>query len=362
VAVARQVADVAGFEHRRPQHADADPAQHAVPRFEADDVWRRLRENLYRYEAIVCPWDGMNDALNGTVVAVTGFGGELYRGPGGHAKRFKKTLPDNVDDMAAMFIDYHQKHDPLRILDPSVSELQDEWLTQWVHRASHEVRLDQLPEKFFVDYRLGHWNGPLGQGKPGLININPLLSPFVAGKIGELSPEARASERFHFEVMLRAAPELLSVPLLDDGWSASITESSPVPLPAHAPPPPVTSTTRVMKTWQWPFLEGQGDAIEEVLVEAQHTTAFAEVCDVDKLRRKVRQAATFNVNHKGKALIAGLAVAMALLGDLDPVIDRPDRFRPRGADDPARPPRPAATGVPASRPADGARAGLEEGA
>jgi hypothetical protein len=329
VAVAKEVAQVAGFAHRRPRHKDAAPDDRALAVFNADDVWRRLRESLYRYEAMVCPWDGMNDPLNGTILAVTGFGGELYRGPGGHAKRFQKELPDTVEGMIGMFVDYHQKHDPLRVLRPDVSRFQDEWLAQWVSAAADEVRLDQLPEKFFVDYRLGHWNGPLGQAKPGLININPLLSPVVARKIGELAPEARGSEQFHYEILMRAAPELLSVPLVGDGWSPELAERSPVELPPKPVQIEKVASTRVMKSWQWPFLESEVEPIEAVLVDAQKNTDFSGICDVPRLRRQFRKADTFDVNHKGKALISGLAVAMALLGDLRPVCDRPDRIRAR---------------------------------
>ena len=61
---------------------------------------------------------------------------------------------------------------------------------------------------------MGHWNGPLGQDKPGRINVNPLLSATVAHKVAELDLSVRATERLHFEVLWRTAPELLTVPFL----------------------------------------------------------------------------------------------------------------------------------------------------
>lgn len=340
VACAAAVSEVGGFPHQRagpPAPAPAaasEPAGLAAsdvqipPQLQPDRIWQRLRQAVYRFEGIVCPWDGSCDPLTGAFLFVSGFGGELYRGPGGHAKRFKRRQPETVDEMAEMFVDYHQVHDPLRALSPIERRYQAEWMRSWVHEAVDVVRFDLLPEKFFVDYRLGHWNGPLGQYKPGHINVNPLLSPVAASRVVELQPDVRSAERFHFEVMLRTAPELLSVPFLGDTWSPSIIESSPVPLPTEPFPVERKPTPRLMKSWQWPFLESQPHAIEDRLVEAARTSPMGEVCDVQRLCRAVHRAHSFNSNVKGKAIISAVAVALALLGRAEPFVDDPQP--PRG--------------------------------
>jgi hypothetical protein len=324
VACAAEVAKIGGFAHRHVGPVGR-LASSVTPDsgFEAALEWERLRQSLYRYEEIVCPWDGTCSPQMGTVLFVTGFGGELYRGPGGHAKRFKRRQPANVDEMAEMFVDYHQVHDPLGLLAAAENDFQAEWLTEWVHAAVDEIRFDLLPEKFFVDYRMGHWNGPLGQSKPGRINVNPLLSASVARKITELDLSVRATERFHFEVLWRTAPELLTVPFVGDTWAPEIHERSPVLLPKEPFPVERKPTTRLMKSWQWPFLETQTAEIEDVVVEAKRETAFGELCDVRRLRHAIRRAGSFNNNVKGKALISALGVAMTLLGRAEPFVDQP---------------------------------------
>src|SRR5690606_5183720 len=82
---------------------------------------------------------------------------------------------ETVEQMGEMFVNFHQRHDPLNILRPEIREWQADWLRDWVRDAAREVPLDVLPERFSVQYRLGLWNGPLGQNKPGRIQLNPLL-------------------------------------------------------------------------------------------------------------------------------------------------------------------------------------------
>jgi hypothetical protein len=330
VACAAAVAKAGGFHHRHVGPVKRPGTPTRADGFDAALEWERLRQSIYRYESIICPWDGTCSPQLGTVLFVTGFGGELYRGPGGHAKRFKRRQPENVDEMAEMFLDYHQVHDPLGVLDPQENAFQAEWLTSWVHAAVDEIRFDLLPEKFFVDYRMGHWNGPLGQDKPGRINVNPLLSATVARKVAELDLSVRATERLHFEVLWRTAPELLTVPFLGDTWAPEIHERSPVMLPREPFPVERKPTTRLMKSWQWPFLETQVSEIEELFVEAKRHTAFGQLCNVPRLRQAERNAGSFNNNVKGKALVSAVGIALTLLGRDEPFIDVP--VPPRQAD------------------------------
>ena len=73
--------------------------------------------------------------------------------------------------------------------------------------GADEIRLDLLPERFYADYRLGHWNGPMGQARPGSVVVNPLLLATAVRKNLELSSEARSSERFIFEACAEPRPK-----------------------------------------------------------------------------------------------------------------------------------------------------------
>ena len=89
-------------------------------------------------------------------------------------------------------------------------------------------------------------------------------------------------------------------------------------------------TTRLMKSWQWPFLETQVSEIEELFVEAKRHTAFGQLCNVPRLRQAERNAGSFNNNVKGKALVSAVGIALTLLGRDEPFIDVP--VPPRQAD------------------------------
>ena len=324
VECAAAVAQAAGFPHTRLGHGAARTSvSRVMPAFEPSVLWRRLRQHAYRFEAIVCPWDGMTDPLRNTTLSIKGFGGELYRGPGGHAKRFKREHPATVEAMAEMFVDYHQPHDPIGVLRRDEVAFQAEWLKSWVYSTAERVRFDLLPEKFYVDYRLGHWNGPMQQATPGRIATNPLLSSSVARKILELSAEANGAERLHFEVMRRAAPELVTVPFLKDAWSPEIAADSRVELPRDGYRTKVSPTNRNLKVWQWRFLESEGKAIARVFREAARETDMGAVCDMKKLRRIGSKSAQIEKVVEAKAVLSGLCAALSLLGRAEPVLDRP---------------------------------------
>ena len=324
VLCAAAVAEAAGFRHKRggPSVTIAEVLAARAP-FDPDAIWRRFRQHAYRLEAIVCPWDGMTDPLRSTSVNVKGFGGELYRGPGGHAKRFKRKRPKTVDAMADMFVNYHQPLDPLGVLRKSEAEFQAEWLKAWVHDTVTRIPLPLAPEKFYVDYRLGHWNGPMGQSKPWRINVNPLLLPAAVRKNLELSLAVQSSERFHFEVMRRAAPELVAVPFLNDVWADEIVATSDIDLPGEPFPTVVEASARTMKTWQWRFLNTQGKQIAHLFKDAARHTDMGAICNMRKLRRLAQHGDRLERVVDAKSLFSAVVVALALLQRAEPILDRP---------------------------------------
>ncbi len=361
----------------------AAPTGPPGPDRSAERDWSRLRQAVFRYEAIVCPWDGASKPNRFSHLGIKGFGGELYRGS--HAKQFAKASPATVEEMAEAFIDYHQHIDPLGALRPETEAFQKDWLKNWAYETSADVRLDLLPEKFYIDYRLGHWNGPLAQGKPRFLVLNPLLSCSAARAYFELSHSARASERLHYEVMRRTAPELLVVPFVRDCWSRSIRDESAVELPTGpyvspkplnpvysvgSPVPPqgaarlrrrwrrrtrkavrfvtrgesphrgstgrIVSTRgghsrvtgrrvgygkRALKTWQWSFLESQRDEIQALFDRAERETEMPSICDMDRLRMVAGAAEDIHVNIEGKALMSAISVALTLLDEGTPFHD-----------------------------------------
>jgi hypothetical protein len=148
VECAAAVAAIAGVRHVRPQ----PPTEGPEPPFDPSTIWNRLRQHAFRYEGMVCPWDGLCPRQIGTKLEITGFGGELYKG--GHAKRFRKAILDSVETAKALWLDYHQPFDPFGLLSEKAAAYQKRYLRGWVETAAHSTRLDALPERFYVENRL----------------------------------------------------------------------------------------------------------------------------------------------------------------------------------------------------------------
>lgn len=379
---AAEVAKVAGVGHICTGEGSDHRQEAMVTAFEAGQVdlegdephWAWLRRAAFRYEGIVCLWNGAGPQTRSEAIAIKGHGGELFRGPTRHAKPLAGIESPTVDQVAQAFVSYQQPIDPLGVLAPDIREFQTQWLRSWVYETAETVRLDLLPEKFYVDYWLGHWNGPLGQGQPLQPVVNPVLSATVAETVLQLGPRAREDERFHYEVMRRAAPELLSVPFVKQRWSDTILAEDRTGLPATAfrpgrpgrralrldgPPPlrgigrwtrrwrrrtrkavravtageslrrgsrrqgrdpgvpvtpPSTKGNRALR-WQWSFLESQSDEIQALFGRAQRDTDMAEICDLDRLRSVAARASDIEENVDGKAIISAVSVALTLLDE-----------------------------------------------
>ena len=306
VLCAAEVAAAVGFAHER-ERAPATPppstpvAPRPAPPFDAERVWWRLRTDVYRYEATVCAWSGLQNPTS-PALNTKGFGGELYKR--GNAAQFRRPHPEDLDTLASMFVNYHQVHDPLGILRASEANYQVEWLKRWVYDEATKVRADLLPEKFYVDYRLGHWSGPLTQSAPSRINVNPLLLTMAARKNMELSSNARADQRFHFEVMRRAAPELVGLPFLNDTWPKRIIEQSPIALATEPFATPQKAFGRVIsgRNKGWPLMEHESDAIAALFKDACRQTDMGAICDLRKLRRVARVCGQLTASGKIKEL------------------------------------------------------------
>lgn len=430
VVVAKIVAKVAGFEHRPgrifPKSGTAagplapavlaprpaavtnqpPPPQRPGARLDVDseETWHRLRRDAYRYEGMINAWSALGTSPR-PAVDVMGWGGELYRR--GHSKRLHIVKFRSVDELAHLFINYHQPHDPLNILQPEEAEHQREWMQTWVYENAERVRLDFLPEKFYVEHRLSNWSGPLLQGAPLRTVVNPLLTALAAKKILELSPAARCTERFHYEVMRRAAPELVSIPFLNDSWDPALEASDgeiPVeqvpPAPSASAPPtaspravasrmarardagaaalrklrsasrtsgrstgsgptsrtspatptspatasgpaspespaapsksaPPTSPPRRRPPTRNPgqlLMAHDRDAIEALFERAARDTGMGQICDMDRLIEITRRADDLK-SVEVREVFGCIGVALTLLGETEPVLDRPRKVR-----------------------------------
>ena len=316
VACAQEVAALAKVEH------EAVVSRPAASRHDHMVTWQRLRSHAFRYAGTVCPWDGSTGDLSGLSVELTGFGGELYRGPGGHAKQFGNLAFLTKENLLPFWINYHQPMDPLGILSGEMRDFQTNWLESWIEHARPVWRTDVLPEKFFVENRICHWNGPLAQNVLGRIKTTPLLSPQVARAVFRMSPLARSHERFHFEVMRRAAPELAAAPFLQATWHPDLRRGDSCPFANDPWRGSCRIKARSIQSWQWDFVEQQRTEIAELLTEADRAAQLAPVFDVVRLSKLVMNAEWKHVIEI-KTVLSAIGIAISVLGLGERPRDRP---------------------------------------
>lgn len=285
--------------------------------------WNKLSWHNYRMEGYICPWDGAtaDRTLRGVTSDMTGFGGELYRGPGGHAKQFKNlSFMDNKDVILSKFINYHQQMDPLNILSDLYKNAQIGWFYKWLEENVKSVRFDVLPEKFFVENRLSNWNGPLAQNVTGRIKLMPLLSPKVARLVFKLSPEARNKELFHYSVMAKLVPELVSLPFLNATWDKSLQGRYGLDIAEVPYDSGEKFTPRSVQAWQAEFVEGQRQQIVHWLGRAAAATNINEIIDVEKLSKFILEKEKMSTIEI-KTVLSSISIAYTLLAEHNSVED-----------------------------------------
>ena len=320
------VATAAAFCHEA-THANVMPAPitsdgNQRRRFESRSEWRRLQRQAYRYEAIVPAWNDRSTWATSETVTIEGFVGELYRN--GHEPIFKQPHPITVGTYMSMFPLYHQagRRAGVRLLTPSEEQFQSDWIHNWVRTTANEVRLDVLPDKFYVDNRLGHWTGPQLQNA-AYVTINPLSSAFAARKVLELSLSTRTSERFHLEVLRRTAPELIDIPLFRDQWAgAHLPHPANVAAPLSYLPSPSEIHMLTKHRPIWSFIESERDAVVELFDDAARHTGMGGICDIGKAIALARRGGELR-DARARELFCCIGVAISMLGLAEPVLDAP---------------------------------------
>jgi hypothetical protein len=137
-----------------------------------------------------------------------------------------------------------------------------------------------------------------------------------------LPPPTRGSDRLHFEVMRRTAPELLEIAIVGDAWTPDIVADSPIQLPTEPFSSGLAASARTLRSGRWRFLEQERDAIVRLLGDADRSTAMGAICDLERLK-SVLSAPTDLSNIQVKSIESSIAVALALLGGAETVLDVP---------------------------------------
>lgn len=308
--LARQVGVSHSKVHTSPQETKKS--------WDSDGIWKTIKMSVFRYGGGVCLWDGRASNVNGLSFDITGFGGELYRGPGGHAKQFKSLEFLDDDDLLKYWVNYHQLHDPLGLLKPEYKEFQRSELSRWL-QDNKNIRSDILPEKFFVENRLSHWNGPLAQQVTGRVKLMPLLNSSLARDVFSLSPGLRNAEIAHYELMSEVSIGLANSPFLNDSWSKEIIELKGLePVRAFSPK---GFSPRKVQSWQWDFVELEKGNIKNLFERAYSATMISDFVDMEKAIKLISHY-DFKSVIEVKEVISLVGICVLFLGELLPCYDK----------------------------------------
>ncbi len=310
VETAAYIASQMGIEHRV-----SAPGQAAKPDYVR--TWDMLVAQNGRFDGIICPWDGRSFDIQGTKLEFTGFGGELYRGS--HAKQFVKNPPLSIEGAKLAWRNYHQPFDPLKILRGSYASYQHEWTNNWVETDPSHISV--LPEKFYVNNRLGYSSGPLMQNVPGRIKLAPLLSRRAAKLFFRLGRHARVSEVLIYEVMRRTAPELVKIPFMKQLWSAEVLKRGP-DLPTESFKTSQAPTSQSVAPAQFGFIADQTAAIGAFLRDAASKTALDQIIDVERTIKCAHDPELMKVTVNAKGVYSALSIAHTLTGKRRPARDK----------------------------------------
>lgn len=160
------------------------------------------------------------------------------------------------------------------------------------------------------------------QFAPGRVTVNLLSSPKAARAAAALTAEAANSRRFHYEVIRRTAPELVSIPFFDDRWPDEIVTEGEFDFSREPFPAPKVAITQAIRSWQWEFLATESEAIDRLFAEGADTV-LGDIYRIDDLRAAARRAPEMKRAVDAKAILSAVAIALAATGRAEPVCDEP---------------------------------------
>jgi len=310
VVVGAEVANALGFPHVVNTPARANQS--------AASIRQRMLEGVTRFEASICASDSLVSQATSSRVIFTGSAGEIYRR---HCKPHMNVSIRNLVELDEAYQGYHQKTDPLGIQVAATTELQSRTLRE-LARGLHDdgAEFNDISDIFFMRYRLPLWNGIMMNNIFGGVRIYPLVSIGVAREAFKTGYGSRISDRIHFELLLRIAPQLLALPFYGKVWPAEFREhaaSRGIDVSSIALAPPAADKLRKTYNWLDVLKDNVWDFVDEMVLPHRESDLWA-IIDREKLGSLAleRKALTSITQIKQVAALIGMQAALCDFGIL----------------------------------------------
>lgn len=274
-----------------------------------------VRASVFRYEASLCPSDGVTPPMAKSRIVLTGSAGEIYRR---HCKPHMNVHLRSSDELKTLYADYHQKTDPLGVEKPWVSESQRNTMQSLALDYHHAgADLNDISDIFFMRYRLPLWNGLMMNNIYGASRIYPLINYSTAKYAFSRGYLARIRDRIHFEVMLKVNPELCAAPFLKHVWPQEHYEYAlkKGTVLATAPFPVSGKVSMAQRNSRMSIMLSEGQNLAKSYILDPQASALWDVIDRTRVEEAFRKgAAGFSITE-GKQIFSLIGMQSALVGD-----------------------------------------------
>lgn len=287
----------------------------------AQTVWDRLHQHAFRFESMVCPWDGLTGQAKKSSVQLSGIGGEIASG---HVKAHRNLSLSSADTARRVFRNYQQPTDPLGLLKEEFVRSQYSWFDARLQRhLENGGDINDFSDVLFLENRLPTWSGILAAGVLAADRKYPFVHPSLFRILSEAHHTERHAGRFHYEIMRRAAPALVELPFLGKTWDRRLWERASRDGLSIAKEPYRSTravTSENLVAWQWFFLDNEWDTIFASLLDEQNSPVF-DVLQRSRLEMLREQGLPAKSPVAAKAVFSALAMNIRLLRKWKPVRD-----------------------------------------
>ena len=225
VLAGRAIAEAARLPHRRVPPLGSD----IPPDWPLELFHTNMARLAFQTDGNMGGWDLITGTTTGDETLLTGHLGELLKA---YAKRPTSSPIDPIE-----LVRLQAPFDPLNIVrDQARKRMAGTLADQFLLERSRYALEEDLPDLFYLRNRVPNWLGGV-RGVKSLERqpILPLGVPALMKLAFLMTPAERRKELAHYELVSRAAPELLAPPFAHQRWSETLP-GAPQTLPILCDP------------------------------------------------------------------------------------------------------------------------------
>jgi asparagine synthetase B (glutamine-hydrolysing) len=209
VVIGSQIAQLLQIPHKINLPSKGQPVMNVNLHERTVNVLRNTEGMLFSYENI----SGISQTFNPDKIQLGGQGGELFRG--GYAKKVNITSGKELHNhLRSGFSRYGE------LIHEDALNNYHNFLYQFAEEQPDHLNYNDVLNSFYLSYRCGRWSGTSRSAYTmGFHSYAPLFESRLVKKAQLLKTKYGANEQLIYNILLRIAPELTTVPFAEDRWA-----------------------------------------------------------------------------------------------------------------------------------------------